>query len=576
MNIINKIKSMFLTKTMSANDWKKGMLLSDYGLNSGVSKPFAQSTIVYVAATTISQNLPQAPLDFFNRSTNEKLSLESPIVRLFSRPNKTETYFTFFEELTLYLALYGETFIWIGDSVGQRAGLTTMPGQLVVLNPTRMQHVVEDGNLKGWIYDGGHKRYSFSPEEVLQMKFPNPYLPLRGLAPIDSVMGDVDTDFLASRFSKAFFQNSANPSLVFTLPEDDESSSEQKEEFIKEWNKMRRGSSKQYKTALLAAGMDVKKTGLTQEEMDYVKQREFSAERILAVYKVPPPMAGFYEQATYGNVRTAKRIFWNETIKTYARRYESAINNFFLPVFDPGTYCKFNFSDIDELKHDAKETSELVNVYANHGVPMNTLIEAFDLPFDAQENLDIGYQSMTMLPIGTNFIEIQQDNLDPAKQLVNITPNIFDDKEKLALEYYGSKLNTLQKNKIAQIFSKILHNYWYRQREKILKKITKDVKLINDDFWNQENDRLVAKFEPIYAEYGKKVGKFVNTNVFNRKMVDSIIIGDKAVIGEKIRQLYNKFDKTLKQTDKSRLTAISEKETGTFLEQTNIGDTHDV
>lgn len=540
---------------MSANDWKKGGILSDYSVDGGVTSPYSQSTIVYVACSAISQNLPQAPLQFYNISTKQQLGLDAPVVRLFQRPNEHHTYFTFFEELTLFLALYGEVFIWAGESVGQRAGTSTLPGQLTILNPTRMQHVVEDGILVGWIYDNSYKRIPLRLDEVYNVKFPNPWLPIRGLAPIDSVRTDVDSDFLAGRFAKAFFQNSANPSLVFTIPEDDESSKEQREEFIKEWNSLRRGSSKQYKVALLNAGMEVKKTGLTQEEMDYVKQREFSMERILSVYKVPPPMAGFYEQATYGNVRTAKKIFWNETIKTYARRYESMLNNFFLPTFVPGIACKFNFSEIDELKHDAKETADLVNIYANHGVPMNALIEAFELPFGPQEKLDLGYQPMTMLPVGTNFIEAQQAASGESKQLVNVTPNIFDANEKLALEYHT-------KNFQIQAFSKLLHNYFYRQREKLLKKISKDPNLIDSAFWKQENDRLIAKFEPIYTKMNKTPDKLTSVNVFNKKYVDVIISGDSKEFADKIRELYNKFDKTLEETGKSRTDAISANEMG--------------
>ena len=79
---------------------------------------------------------------------------------------------------------------------------------------------------------------------------------------------------------------------------------------------------------------------------------------------------------------------------------------------------------VDEL-HYAQETADIVNIYANHGVPMNVLIESFELPFDAQADLDVGYQPMTMLPVGTNFIEEQRaiaDSGDDSKQAVNTVP----------------------------------------------------------------------------------------------------------------------------------------------------------
>jgi len=546
MNIFDRFKNLFTRdKTMTASDWKKGLMIGDYFADQGAKNPFKDSSLVYVAASKISENLPQAPLQFFNTKTKQQLSLDSPIVKLFQKPNEKDSYFTYFEASTLYLALYGETFWYMLDSAGQAAGISTLPGAMQVLIPNRMSHDVDEyGRVSKWTYDTGRQRIEISPDKILHIKFPNPYDPVRGLPPIQSAKSDIDSDYLAGKFSRSFFRNGANPGTVFTLPEDDESSDEHRKAFIKDWNRLHRGASKQYKTAILNPGMDAKKIGLTQEEMDYVKQREFNAERVLSVLGVPPPMAGFYEQATYGNVRTAKKIFWNETIKAYARRYESSLNNFFLPMYAPGHICKFNFSDIDELKHDAKETADLVNIYANHGVPMNVLNDAFELPWEHQEGLDVGYQPMTMLEVGTNFIEesakVNNDSSNDSKELVNTTPSIFNE------------------------FSKALHNYLYRQREKILKKHGKDQEL-DQNFWETENLRLLAKFDPIFDKIGKNPENLVKINEINQKMMENTENPDE------IRNYYNLMDKTYR----NRVKAIFEKEVGKFSEQTNIGDSSD-
>ena len=566
MNIIQRTKialSFLLGKTLTGDQWKKGGIFG-FSSNQGAQVPFRDSSLVYVACSKISENLPQAPLEFFNLVSKTRLGIESPIVRLFLRPNESSTYYTFFEDLTLYLALYGETFIWIGESVGQRVGSSSIPGQLVPLLPTRMQHIIdENGKLVGWTYDTGKERVSLTTDEVLQIKFPNPFSPFRGLAPIDSVKPEVDADYLAGKYSRSFFQNGANPGIVFTLNDDDESSREQRESFLKEWDQYHKGASEQYKTAILNAGMDAKKIGLTQEEMDYIKQRNFNTERILSVWGVPPPVAGFYEQATYGNVRTAKKIFWNETIKSYARRYESSLNNFFLPIYAPGTVCKFNFSDIDELKHDAKETADIVNIYANHGIPMNVLIEAFELPFDAQSGLDVGFQPMTMLEVGTSFLDVTNSN---SKEVINVTPSAFDE-VKRTQKLVDFTLKKHENGQLLDRFSKNLHNYLYRQREKVLKQIAKE-KDVDDIFWKQENSRLVTKFEPIYAEYGKKADNLVSINTFNRTLVEKITSNENGDAPEKIRQLYNKFDSNVGNMKESRVSAISQKEIDSFVEHT--------
>jgi len=541
MNIFDKIKGLFArNKTMTADEWKKGLLLAGYGADKKAQNPFKDSSLVYVACSKIAENLPQAPLEFYNIQSNTKLTIDSPVVKLFQKPNNQDTYYTFFEAATLYLALYGETFFYMLDSMGQLSGTSTLPGAMQVLIPPRMKESVNEiGGVTAWQYDTGRQRIEIPADKILHIKFPNPYNQNRGMPPILSARADIDSDYLAGRFSRSFFQNGANPGTVFTLPEDDESSDDQRKAFIKEWNQLHKGSSKQYKSAILNPGMDAKKVGLTQEEMDYVKQREFNAERVLSVLGVPPPMAGFYEQATYGNVRTAKKIFWNETIKAYARRYESSLNNFFLPLYSPGVRCKFNFSDIDELKHDAKETAELVNIYANHGVPMNVLNDAFELPWEHQEGLDVGYQPMTMLEVGTNFIQEQQGvTSNGDEKSVNTTPSIF--------------------NNYIDDMTKVMHDYLYGQRRKILKITGKNAE-IDDNFWKKENERLIAKLDPIFEKYNKIPINEVKINEFSKFYLKNREI-------EEIKAYYNKLDKKLKKR---------KKETVLKLEQTNIGDSSD-
>jgi len=539
MNIFQRLKVAFSReKTLTGSQWKKGLMLGNYGKDKGVTLPFKDSTLVYVAVSKIAENLPQAPLLFYDARTRQQLTTESPIVQLFQRPNQNRAYFSFFEESTLFLALYGETFWYINKSAGQLAGTSTLPSELIALNPTRMETVVNDkeGGLKGWLYNSGKERLPLTPDEVLHIKFPNPYSAYRGFSPVDSMIADVDSDYLAGQYSKMFFVNGAIPGVLFTTAEDDESSKEQKESFMKEFNQLHQGASNSYKTAILNAGMDVKKVGLSQEEMDFIDTRKFNTERVLSAFGVPPPIAGFYEEATYGNVKTAKKIFWNETIKSYARRYENEINNFFLSIYAPGVVAKFNFSDIDELKHDAKETAEIVNIYANHGIPMNALIDSFELPFEHQEGLDVGFQPMTMLEVGTSFLDAN-NNTDT--KMIDVTPKQIVD------------------NTLFNEFSKNLHNYLYRQREKVLKIHGKD-KELDDAFWKQENDRLIAKFDPIYAEYGANMDDLLTINNFNKKLI-------KGLNADQIKNLYNKFDKKLGDTGKSRVTMLSEKEVGQIL-----------
>ena len=204
-----------------------------------------------------------------------------------------------------------------------------------------------------------------------------------------------------------------------------------------------------------------------------------------------------------------------------------------------------------------------MNIYANHGIPINVLIEAFELPFDAQSGLDVGFQPMTMLEVGTSFLDVTNSN---SKEVINVTPSAFDE-VKRTQKLVDFTLKKHENGQLLDRFSKNLHNYLYRQREKVLKKIAKE-KDVDDIFWKQENSRLVTKFEPIYAEYGKKADNLVSINTFNRTLVEKITSNENGDAPEKIRQLYNKFDSNVGNMKESRVSAISQKEIDSFVEHT--------
>ena len=95
-------------------------------------------------------------------------------------------------------------------------------------------------------------------------------------------------------------------------------------------------------------------------------------------------------------------------------------------------------------------------------------------------------------------------------------------------------------------------------------KIDKNIDLVDDSFWKQENDRLIAKFEPIYIKMGKdSVESLKSVNVLNKRLVDKQIeeIKEKDVLMDKIREIYGSFDKQIGKMKDSRVNLISNEET---------------
>jgi phage portal protein BeeE len=56
--------------------------------------------------------------------------------------------------------------------------------------------------------------------------------------------------------------------------------------------------------ALLECGLTYKQTSLSQLDMDFLEGRNYNAEEIMAVYKVPKSELGLYEQISFATVKT--------------------------------------------------------------------------------------------------------------------------------------------------------------------------------------------------------------------------------------------------------------------------------
>jgi hypothetical protein len=82
---------------------------------------------------------------------------------------------------------------------------------IVVANPGRMRHLIENGELVGWSYiDMSGKSWSLHPEQVIQLKYFNPYDPWRGLGEYPAASVAAEADWLAGKFVRNLSANNGD------------------------------------------------------------------------------------------------------------------------------------------------------------------------------------------------------------------------------------------------------------------------------------------------------------------------------------------------------------------------------
>ncbi|MBI4764662.1 MAG: phage portal protein [Deltaproteobacteria bacterium] len=367
----------------------------------GLTHPYKDHVWVYSCVNAIAQNLMGIPLLFFTGSRKDKKLVEAgSLVKLFETPNPMMSGAQLIEATFIYLGLCGEAFY-----VAEQKNPREVPKELWTFHPNRFKEVVDrdTGLIAGWTYEKGGKKIPFEAHEIIFFRYFNPYHDYRGLAPLQAAQAGIDQDFWASRYNAAFFKNNAQPGGI--LETSANLGDEEFKRLLAQWNDRHQGASKAHAIALLEGGVTYKQTGLSQKDMDFLEQRKFNREEIMAAFKVPKSELGIYEDLNFATAKTQDRVFWTKTLLPKMALFEFVVwHQLCSRLSGPETWAEFDRTAVDALKEDLKEMLEAGQKVWQMGVPFNVVNETLNLGFPKVEGGDMGYLPFNMMPVGSQAI----------------------------------------------------------------------------------------------------------------------------------------------------------------------------
>ncbi|MGD2042037.1 MAG: phage portal protein [Acidimicrobiia bacterium] len=272
---------------------------------------------------------------------------------LLNSPNPFYSRQALMETGAQHLELTGEAF-WV---VAYFEG-TTLPSELWPVRPDRMIPVPGGPDfLHGWIYTGpSGERVPLTNEEVIQIKFPHPRDPYRGLSPIMSVLSTVEAVDMSQRWNRNFFRNSAEPNGVIEVP-----SSLGDTEFERiqmQWGEHHRGVSAAHRVGILENGMKWVPSSATQRDMQFVEMLNLGREVIRESYGISKTMLGLSEDVNRATADTAEVIFARYLLEGRLNRFKGMLNSRLLPLYgSTGIGVEFDYECVvpeDEAAESAK------------------------------------------------------------------------------------------------------------------------------------------------------------------------------------------------------------------------------
>ena len=572
-----------------ANTWLKANDLMRGGPSEDISKPAAQSYLVYKCVTVIANNFPQAPFVLYGPN-DEPLDKTDQLYKLLKNPNDTMSGFDLWSATSTFYNLYGEAYWYLVQSVGQSMGTSRMPAEIIVLDPKKMADVVDPntGMLLGWMYDG---RISLQLEEVLQFKNTNPYNRYRGLSPLDAVNIEIKADYKAGVYQKKFFDNDAKPGMVLQVDKEDNSTVEELKKLVRMWEQGHKGVGNAHKVGILRGGMSLVPVGLSQQEMDFINSRAFTRDIVLSVFGVPKTLAGFTEGINRATADTQKRIFWQETLKPQMLRMQERLNARLVNSAMPGSYGKFDFSRIDELKQSMDEDVKNAQTLFNMGFSRNELNERFHLGFEEDSAGDTKYIPM-------NLIDVESANMssEPEKQFVQET--IQKNEKQARMERQRSIFMRKQQVNERKLLGKV-KKYFITQRTKVLKNLFQKAEVSTSELISRiniiekEDERLIASLTPVFQDIMQDAGemaldfmalqadyqidsaalfnrvnrvKDINKTIFNQLKMQ---ISEGVEAGESLNDISKRIKQVYKFADKRAMT-IARTESSSLMSETSL------
>lgn len=568
----------FFTPSFRINDNKEQM-----------ANPYANNVWVYAAVSAITTNLIPLPKVLDVRNTPEKeLIDENPILSLLENPNPLMEGATFWEHVILNLQLPtpktkgGQCFIFAESLTERPVDLRRgeIPKELYPFSDEFITPIVDksDGmTLLGWKFWPDEKKppILYKPHEVIRIHLVDPIHPLRGQSPIWSARLGLRQDFKAQTLNERFFDN--NASLGGVLESDAELQPEVGREIKESFEEKYSGQDNAGKIALLHSGVKYQMFQQSHKDMEFIEQRKWTREEILAAYGVPKFNIGVYEDINFATSKAADKSFWQNTLVPLDQRIMRAFTNQWVKFAEGGRFkLETDYSLVMALAQDFTEKLEQAKKLAELFVPVSEINERLELNLSIEQYpwLQTALVQGSLKPADQVMLEPEPDPVSDPEMEPTSAATPTEEEPELAEPVEAAMLNIGKLAKNAELieqlksayldqvlipdekkFHKVINNFLREQRNLILDEVdkwasaNKSVKVIKADnqpdpikltsFKAAENIRLGKAVLPEYISMAEK-----EAEVLDIELTDGV--GDWEVTSPQMKTVFRSRVKQIK------------------------------
>ena len=303
---------------------------------------------------------------------------------LMTRPNSTDNWYSFIEQLVTYLQVAGNAYIYKERTRGNRVTA------LKILRPDRMRIIGASYGAAGYVYEVGGQDHYLPVEDMCHLSLPNPAGDLYGLSPLQVLSRTVNLDLNMTDFAKVYFQNAGVPSGLLKLRRR-LNTQEEASTIRSRWRSQFGGKNNFHRIAILDEDADYQQMASAPKDMAMSELHDLTESRICAVFGVPAILVGAnvgLQRSTYSNYREARLAFHSETLEPLVGRILRYLNDHLFSEYPGNETLTVDWSAMRANLDDKADQTARVNALFTGGIV--TLNEARQqLGFDALISGDI-------------------------------------------------------------------------------------------------------------------------------------------------------------------------------------------
>lgn len=337
---------------------------------------------VYACVKARAEEVGNIKLILRDKKTGEEIK-EHEILTLLNSVNKGMTKNDLFEFTQAFKDLDGNAFWYLARDGKDGKGKIQA---IYLLKPDKVRIVIDKTNpllVQGYLYtqpDG--QVIPFKPEEILHHKDFDPRaahpFPHRGMGIVEAAAFAIDTDNSARDWNLNFFKNSARPDGILITDGEAVMDQDEYQRLSEEWNEQHAGSGNAHKISVMSGGLKYIELTRNQKDMDFVNQRQFSRDEILALFRTPKSIIGITDDVNRSNAETSVYIFALRTVKPLMQKMVNTLNENLVPEFDPSESVILDF--VSPVTEDREQILNEYNLGYGKWLSVNDIRRREGLP----------------------------------------------------------------------------------------------------------------------------------------------------------------------------------------------------